>query len=73
MHSRVAPIFPEVRCPTFVLVGDLDQPATKDAATRIATQVEGARLEVWPDVAHVPTLERPADFERLALAFLAGR
>jgi pimeloyl-ACP methyl ester carboxylesterase len=63
----------EIRCATYVLVGDLDQPATKDAAKRIATEVEGARLEVWPDVAHVPTLERPADFEQLAVTFLAGR
>ncbi len=73
LSPAAADRLPEIRCPTFVLVGDLDQPATKDAATRIATEVEGARLEVWPDVAHVPTLERPADFERLALAFLAGR
>jgi len=73
LSPAAADRLPEIHCPTFVLVGDLDQPATKDAATRIATKVEGARLEVWPDVAHVPTLERPADFERLALAFLAGR
>jgi 3-oxoadipate enol-lactonase len=63
----------EIRCRTLVLVGDLDQPATKDAAAKLAAEVEGSRIEVWPDVAHVPTLERPADFERLALDFLAGR
>jgi pimeloyl-ACP methyl ester carboxylesterase len=62
-----------IRCRTCVLVGELDQPATIEAASRVAKTVEGARLEVWPDVAHVPSLERPADFERLALAFLAGR
>jgi 3-oxoadipate enol-lactonase len=64
---------PEIRCRTLVLVGDLDQPATKEAAARVAAEVEAAQLVVWPDVAHVPTLERPADFERLALDFLAGR
>lgn len=62
----------EIACPTLALVGDLDQPATIDAAGRIAAEVPGARLEVWPDVAHVPSLERPADFERLALGFLAS-
>jgi 3-oxoadipate enol-lactonase len=62
----------EIRCRTLVLVGDLDQPATKEAAARVATDVERARLVVWPDVAHVPTLERSADFERLALDFLDG-
>jgi pimeloyl-ACP methyl ester carboxylesterase len=63
----------ELRCRTLVLVGDLDQPATKDAAAKIAAEVEGSRIVVWPDVAHVPTLERPADFEGLALDFLTGR
>ena len=60
----------EIACPTFVLVGELDQPATFEAAARVAAEVAGARLEVWPDVAHVPSLERPADFERLALDVL---
>jgi pimeloyl-ACP methyl ester carboxylesterase len=63
----------EIGCRTLVLVGELDQPATIAAASRVAAEAEFARLEVWPDVAHVPTLERPADFERLALGFLAGR
>lgn len=62
----------EIACPTLVLVGELDQPATLEAAKRVAAEVPGARLEVWPDVAHMPSMERPDDFERLALAFLAG-
>jgi 3-oxoadipate enol-lactonase len=62
----------EIACPTLVLVGELDQPATLEAAERVAAEVPGARLEVWPDVAHMPSMERPDDFERLALAFLAG-
>jgi 3-oxoadipate enol-lactonase len=67
--SRLA----EVACPTLALVGELDQPATLDAANRVAAAVDGAHLEVWPDVAHLPSLERPADFERLALDFFATR
>jgi pimeloyl-ACP methyl ester carboxylesterase len=63
----------EIACPTLALVGELDQPATFEAATRVGAEIEGARVEVWPDVAHVPSLERPADFERLALHFLATR
>ena len=47
--------------------------ASKLAAAKIAAEVEGSRIVVWPDVAHVPTLERPADFEGLALDFLTGR
>jgi pimeloyl-ACP methyl ester carboxylesterase len=63
----------EIACRTHVLVGELDQPATIQAASHIADDVVGSRLEVWPDVAHVPTLERPVEFERLALDFLARR
>jgi len=67
--SRLA----EIACPTLVLVGELDQPATMEAAARVSAEVPGARLEVWPDVAHLPSLERPDDFERLAVGFLASR
>ena len=63
----------EIACPTLALVGELDQPATLEAADRVAAEVAGARLEVWPDVAHLPSLERPDDFERLALEFFASR
>jgi 3-oxoadipate enol-lactonase len=63
----------EISCRTLALVGELDQPATIEAAARVEADVAGARLEVWPDVAHVPSLERPADFERLALDFIADR
>ena len=66
------PARPRSRCPTLVLVGELDQPATLEAANRIAAEVAGARLVVWPDAAHMLTLERPDEFERLALDFLAA-
>jgi 3-oxoadipate enol-lactonase len=63
----------EIACPTLALVGELDQPATIEAANRVAAVVADAQLVVWPDVAHLPSLERPVDFERLALGFLASR
>ena len=63
----------EIACPTLALVGEQDQPATIEAARRLAAEVSEAHLVVWPDVAHLPSLERPVDFERLALAFLDSR
>ena len=63
----------EIACPTLTIVGELDQPATFEAAARIEAEVAGARLEIWPDVAHVPSLERPVDFAVLALDFLASQ
>jgi pimeloyl-ACP methyl ester carboxylesterase len=42
------------------------------AAERLVADVPIVESVVWPDVAHLPSLERPADFERLVLAFVAG-
>ena len=64
--------FGEIRCPTLVVVGEADQAATRAAAERLVADVPIVESVVWPDVAHLPTLERPADFERLVLAFVAG-
>jgi pimeloyl-ACP methyl ester carboxylesterase len=66
--SRLA----DIGCPTLVLVGELDQPATFEAGSLVAESVPDARLVLWPDVAHLPSLERPADFARLALEFIAA-
>ncbi len=55
----------EIRVPTRILVGDLDVAAVGRTAERLATEIPGATLVRWPDVAHLPSLERPADFNRL--------
>jgi 3-oxoadipate enol-lactonase len=60
----------EIDCWTLVVVGEADQPATVDAAHRLVARVPAARLVSWPDVAHMVSLERPADFERLVLEFV---
>ena len=55
-----------------MVVGDGDQAPTLSAAERIAATAPDARLVVWPEVAHMLTLERPDDFAQLLLAFLAA-
>ena len=60
----------EVRAPTLAIVGDLDVSGTVESAYRIAAEVPGARLVEWPDVAHLPPLERPAEFVRTVESFL---
>jgi len=62
----------ELACPVLVVVGDGDQAPTLSAAERIAATAPDARLVVWPEVAHMLTLERPDDFAQLLLAFLAA-
>jgi 3-oxoadipate enol-lactonase len=67
-HARLA----EVACPTLIVVGEGDQIATLEAARRLTTELPLSKLVAWPDVAHMLTLERPADFERLVLDHLAA-
>jgi 3-oxoadipate enol-lactonase len=59
----------EIRIPTAVLLGALDLDAIHDTARRVVEGIAGARLIEWPDVAHLPSMERPEDF----LALVLGR
>ena len=67
-HARLA----EIACPTLIVVGEADQIASREAANRLAAEVPGARYVSWPDAAHMLTLERPEEFERLVLDFVAA-
>ena len=60
----------EVRVPTLVVVGALDTPRTLEAADALAEGIHGARLEVIKGTAHLPSMERPEEFNRLVLGFL---
>ena len=60
----------EIDCWTLIVVGEADQPSTVDAAHRLAGRIPAARLVSWPDVGHMISLERPAEFERLVLDFV---
>lgn len=52
----------EIRIPTLVLAGALDLQAIHDAAQRVAAGIAGARRVDWPDVGHLPSMERPDAF-----------
>jgi pimeloyl-ACP methyl ester carboxylesterase len=60
----------EIQVPTLVLVGDKDVPDIQAIAERLAREIPGARFERIADTAHVPTMERPEEFDRLVLDFL---
>ena len=61
-----------IQVPTLVVVGEIDTPATLAACDHIARHIPGARRVVMPGTAHLPNLERPADFNRHLLDFLSG-
>ena len=60
----------EVAAPTLVLVGAQDLDAIRDTAARLTAGLPQARQLTWPDVAHLPSLERPDDFLRLLRRWL---
>ena len=60
-----------VRVPTLVIVGDADQPDVLAGADVLAREIPGARKVVLANTAHMVNMERPAEFNRLVLEFLA--
>jgi pimeloyl-ACP methyl ester carboxylesterase len=63
----------EVKVPTLVIVGDRDVPLIVENADRLVAGIAGARKVALPDVAHLPPMEVPGEFNRLVLEFLARR
>jgi len=62
----------EVRAPTLVMIGTVDEPGSIARGRFLAASVAGARLEEFEGVAHMIQLEAPERFERLVLDFLAA-
>ena len=60
----------DVRVPTLVIVGDRDQPDLLEVADAYARDIVGAHKVVMHGVAHIPSLERPDEFDALVLEFL---
>jgi 3-oxoadipate enol-lactonase len=60
----------EIQAPTLVLVGEEDQPDMHAIADRLAQEIPGARRATIPNTAHVPSMERPREFDELVLPFL---
>ena len=60
----------EIAVPTLVVQGGLDLDAIQDAARRVTEGLPGARRTDWPDVAHLPSMERPAEFLHLLSTWL---
>jgi 3-oxoadipate enol-lactonase len=61
----------EVRVPTLVMIGEVDEPASVAAGRHLAASVVGARLVEFPGVAHMIQLEEPERFNEIVLEFLA--
>ena len=61
----------EISVPTLIVVGDEDRPDMHAIADRLAASIPHARRTTIPATAHVPSLERPDEFDRIVLEFLS--
>lgn len=61
----------EIRCPTLVIQGELDEHATPQHAIDIANGVQQGSLWLIPSVKHMPAHEIPEVFNQHVLEFLA--
>ena len=70
-YPRMTPTeLSKLRVPTLVLAGEKD--VIKDAHTRlIASSIPGAELRILPGVTHYAPQEKPEEFNRAVLEFLA--
>lgn len=60
----------EITAPTLVLAGEKDVPDIRLIAERLAREIPGAQEVSIANTAHVPSMERPEEFDRLVLSFL---
>jgi 3-oxoadipate enol-lactonase len=63
---------PQVKAPTLVMVGGLDQPHMIQAGEEAATGIRGAKKIVYPEAGHLINMEQPAQFNRDLEAFLTS-
>ena len=61
----------EIRVPALVVVGELDQPDAMVSAATLVAGIPHARKVTIPNAGHLPSMERPAQFNRILLDFLA--
>ena len=61
----------EVKTPTLVVVGEHDRPDIHAMADALAGGIAGAERVVLAGTAHLPSMERPAELNRVVLELLA--
>ena len=62
----------EIAGPTLVLIGEYDVPVMHTIAALLAEQIPAAQHQVLADTAHMPYVERPAEFNAVVRTFLTA-
>jgi pimeloyl-ACP methyl ester carboxylesterase len=73
LHTNFVDRLPTLAVPTLILHGAEDKYVPAAWARRAHTLIEGSELNVLPRCGHWLTLERPGEFNRAVLGFLARR
>jgi 3-oxoadipate enol-lactonase len=60
----------EVQAPTLILTGDEDRDDMQALANKLAKAIPNAQRTSIPRAAHIPSLERPDEFDKIVLEFL---
>jgi 2-hydroxy-6-oxonona-2,4-dienedioate hydrolase len=60
----------QVRVPTLIVDGALDNPEVLRAGELMHSQIPGAKKVILPESAHVPNMEKPVEFNQAVLRFL---
>ena len=63
----------EINVPTLIIAGSLDHPEILKVADLMANRIKGAEKIILSDCAHVPNMEKPAEFNRIILDFLSPK
>ena len=72
-RTRLNDHIDSIDVPTLVMVGAHDEPVLIAAAGYLASRLSDDAALIIPDAAHLPSMERPEEFNRLLLAFLDAR
>jgi 2-hydroxy-6-oxonona-2,4-dienedioate hydrolase len=71
--SSAPPALRTPTCPTLVIWGEHDEVSPIENGRQLVAQINGAKFKSIPHAAHLPQLEQPDEFQRIALPFLLGR
>lgn len=63
----------EIKVPTLVILGELDDDSIKSIGEVLATQIPGAKKVVILGAAHLPSMDKPEEFDQQVLEFLGQK
>ena len=61
----------QVAVPALIIDGAVDDPEILRAGDLLYQKIRGSQKVILPDAAHVPNMDKPADFNRAVLSFLS--